>query len=311
MYNFETHIKPYINSTFRLVGNTQYLGFSDIKSIFDADNCSLTWVNPTRKDVYELVEKTDARLIVCDETLNIHDNWYQEKCFIIVEKPKLLFLKVLDSLNPRKTQWGIHPTAYVHPEAKIHNNSYIGAFTYIGICEIGEGSIIYGHCYFYDEVKIGKNVTIHAGTVIGADGFGYEKNTNGELEKFPHLGGVVIEDNVEIGANACIDKGTLGNTLIKQGAKIDNLVHIAHNVIIGKNTVVIANSMVGGSTEIGDDAWIAPSVSIMQSLKLGKKSLAGLGAVITKNIPDNETWVGNPAKRLDIFKEQMKRINDL
>ena len=96
-------------------------------------------------------------------------------------------------------------------------------------------------------MTVGKNVIIHSNTVIGADGFGYQRNKDGSFEKFPHIGGVIIEDHVEIGANTCIDRGALGNTIIRNGAKIDNLVHIAHNVVIGQNTAVIANAMIGGS----------------------------------------------------------------
>ncbi|MDX9907755.1 MAG: UDP-3-O-(3-hydroxymyristoyl)glucosamine N-acyltransferase, partial [Bacteroidales bacterium] len=130
---------------------------------------------------------------------------------------------------------------------------------------------------------------------------GYQRNSYNKLEKFPHIGGVIIEDDVEIGANTCIDRGTLGNTVIKKGAKVDNLVHVAHNVTIGNHAAIIANTMIGGSTVIEDYAWIAPSVSLMNGLSVGKGATAGLGAVVTKNIPDNETWAGNPARPMESF----------
>jgi len=116
------------------------------------------------------------------------------------------------------------------------------------------------------------------------------------------VGGVIIEDNVDIGANTCIDRGTLGHTYIKEGAKIDNLVHIAHNVIIGRNTTVIANAMIGGSTIIGDNVWIAPSSTLRDGITIGNSSTVGLAALVTKTIPENEVWAGFPAKLI--------RVND-
>jgi UDP-3-O-[3-hydroxymyristoyl] glucosamine N-acyltransferase len=109
---------------------------------------------------------------------------------------------------------------------------------------------------------------------------------------------VIIEDCVDIGANTCIDRGTLGNTVIRRGAKIDNLVHIAHNVVVGENTMVIANAMIGGSTEIGADSWVAPSATLRDAIQIGAASTVGLGAVVTKSVPDGEVWAGNPAKFL-------------
>ncbi len=134
--------------------------------------------------------------------------------------------------------------------------------------------------------------------MIGADGFGYERNEVGELEKFPHVGGVLIEDNVEIGANSCIDRGSLGDTRICQGARIDNLVHIAHNVYVGRHAVVIANAMVGGGTHIGDFAWVAPSACLRDRIKIGDKSLVGLASLVTKDVPNGETVLGCPARSL-------------
>jgi UDP-3-O-[3-hydroxymyristoyl] glucosamine N-acyltransferase len=152
---------------------------------------------------------------------------------------------------------------------------------------------------------------IHAGSVIGADGFGYSRNDDGELEKFPHIGSVVIEDRVEIGSNTSVDRGTLSNTVIREGAKIDNFVHVAHNVVIGKHAAVIAHAMIGGSTEIGDYGWIAPSAALMNGLHIGKGATVGLGAVVTKNIPDNETWAGVPAMPLKEFVAIQKKMKEL
>ena len=122
---------------------------------------------------------------------------------------------------------------------------------------------------------------------------------------------MIIEDFVEVGSNTSIDRGSLGNTIIKEGAKIDNLVHIAHNVIVGKSCLVIANSMIGGSTIIDDFSWIAPSASILNQVKIGKNVTVGMGAVVTKSIPDGETWTGVPAKPMQEFLEIQKKIKAL
>lgn len=310
MQNFSIKdLKNALGENIQFAGDRSDITFVNAKSIFDADSNSLTWISSSRNDKDVLIENSLASVIICDK--KIDTSKFKNKYFVVVENPRLAFLRAVKSLFSILPAWGIHPTAYVHPEAIVNKKSHIGPFTYIGKCEINEGCIIYGHNYIYDNVKIGKNVIIHAGTVIGADGFGYEKNTDGELEKFPHIGGVIIEDDVEIGSNTCIDRGTLGNTQIGYGVKIDNLVHIAHNVIIGKHTAVIANSMIGGSTKIGDYSWIAPSASLRDTIQIGNKVTVGVAAVVTKSIPDNETWTGNPAKPLDEFLEIQKKIKNL
>jgi UDP-3-O-[3-hydroxymyristoyl] glucosamine N-acyltransferase len=276
--------------------------FTHTKPILEAIEDTLTWISPIRLDKNELAQNTQSRIIFCDQSVAITKEMIDEgKCFIVVENPKLQFTKAVEQFLIEAPQFGIHATAVIHPEAAIGKNVFIGSHTYIGKCTIGENTFIYGNCYLYNNTIVGNNVTIHAGTVIGADGFGYSKNEAGEFVKFPHIGGVIIEDNVDIGANTCIDRGSLGNTHIKQGAKIDNLVHIAHNVIIGKNSAIIAHAMIGGSTVIDDDAWVAPNVAIRDLVTIGKNATIGLGAIVTKSIPANETWMGNPAKKYEKY----------
>lgn len=293
----------------KVFGN-QEVFFSNAKPFVEANEQSIIWLGNKVENKDTLIFTTKASVIICDNSFELQ-KYPMDKCLILVDNPRLIFLRIVEKLFLEKVTFGIHPTAYIHPEANVHKNTFIGAFTYIGKCIIGEGSIIYGNCYLYDNITIGQNVIIHAGTVIGADGFGYQKNELGELEKFPHIGGVIIEDNVEIGANTCVDRGTLGNTHIKKGAKIDNLVHIAHNVIVGENSAVIALSLVGGSTEIGNNAWIAPCVTIRDGIKIGQNATLGMGAVVTKSIPDNEIWAGNPAKPIEELKKQLKKLDAL
>lgn len=287
-----------ITESYSIKGSGTGKFVTNAKNISNADTNSLVWVSPHRDDKQDLVENTKAKLIVCDDSIEFSDKLTGEKCFIIVDNPRLTYIKLVNALFITVHEYGIHKTASIHPEARIHSNAFIGPNTYIGKCEIGEGTVIYGNSYIYDNVKIGMNVTIHAGCVIGADGFGFDKDIDGRLHKFPHLGGVVIEDDVEIGSNTSIDRGTLDDTHISKGVKIDNFVHVAHNVKVGKNSLLIAHAMIGGSTEIGENTWIAPSVAIKDRLKIGSNVTVGLGAIVTKNIPDNEVWIGFPAKKL-------------
>lgn len=292
-------------------GGDPALSFDNVKTIFEANPHSLVWINPTRKDKVKLVEQTQALTIICDSQS------YQEvkhiaKNYLITENPKWSFTQIIEAFFLKQPFFGIHEKACIEPGAIIGKNVSIGAFTYVSSnCTIGDGSILYGHCYLYEGVKIGKNVLIHAGTVIGTDGFGYSKDSEGRLHKFPHIGGVLIEDDVEIGANTCIDRGSLGDTVIKKGARIDNLVHIAHNVIIEENAAVIAHAMIGGSTVIGKNAWIAPAAIIRDVVTIGNNATVGLGSVVTKDIPEQEVWLGNPAKRIDIFKKIADYLNRL
>jgi UDP-3-O-[3-hydroxymyristoyl] glucosamine N-acyltransferase len=218
---------------------------------------------------------------------------------ILCDNARLDFMRVIAHFFAKPRPIGIHPSAVIGRSSIIAPDAYIGPFCSIGEnVEIGEGTVIFAGVHIYDGVRIGKKVTIHCGTVIGADGFGYERDEAGELEKFPQIGGVLIEDNVEIGANTCIDRGSLSDTRICEGARIDNLVHIAHNVYIGRHAVVIANAMIGGGTRVGDFAWIAPSACLRDRIIIGDKSFVGLASLVTKDVPNGEIVLGSPARSL-------------
>ena len=294
--------------SYEIQGNDEEIIISNAKPIHQANENSIVWLKHNIKDSIKLLENTKARVIICSKEQELPQ---KNMCFILVENPKLVFSKLVKSLFVKKVKWGIHSSAIIHENAVLAKEVFIGPNTYIGESEIGHNSIIFGNCYIYDNVKIGENVTIHAGTVIGADGFGYSRDENNEFESFPHIGGVLIENNVDIGSNTSIDRGALGDTVIKSGAKIDNLVHIAHNVVVGKHTAVIANAMIGGSVEISDYSWIAPSASVMNQKNVGRNATLGMGAVLTKNIPDNEVWTGSPAKPLKEFIEIQSKIKKL
>lgn len=207
---------------------------------------------------------------------------------------------------------GIDTMAFVSPTAKIGKDCYIGAFAYVGDgAVVGDGTQIYphayvgdhvsvgNHCLFYPHVtiyqgcRIGNNVTIHAGSVIGADGFGFAPNTEG-YDKIPQIGIVTIEDNVEIGANTCVDRSTMGSTIIHKGVKLDNLVQIAHNVEVGENTVMSAQVGIAGSTKIGSWCMFGGQVGLAGHITIGDKTFLGAQSGVPGNIKGNQTLIGTP-----------------
>ncbi len=281
-------------------------------SITEADEETMVWIKPNAEKAVSLISDTLAKLIICDEPayLSVKEKKL-EKAFLLVREPRRIFSKIVNTLFVKLPAPGIHPTAFVHPKAIIGNNCYIGPFVYIDEAIIGANTILHGHCHVYNKVTIGSNCIIHAGVVIGSDGFGYTRDEVGNVEKFPHIGGVIIGDDVEVGSNTCIDRGSLGNTVIENGVKIDNLVHIAHNVLVQPNAFIIANAMIGGSTRIGKGAWVAPSASLLQQLHIGDHATIGVGAVVTKDVPAGETWTGTPARPLTEFLAQQKKIKNM
>ena len=214
---------------------------------------------------------------------------------------------------PKKT--GIDPLAFVSKTAEIGKDVYIGPFTYIGEgVKIGDGTRIFPNVTIYDGCKIGKNVTIHAGAVIGADGFGFAPNTEG-YEKIPQLGIVIIEDNVEIGANTCVDRSTMGETIIHKGVKLDNLIQVAHNCEIGENTVMSAQVGMAGSTKIGAWCMVGGQAGFSGHIKIADKTFVGAQSGVISNTKGNgEQLIGAPAIDPKVFfKAQavMKRLPDM
>lgn len=219
-------------------------------------------------------------------------------------------LQLYDSMKPKKK--GIDPTASVASSAVVGKDVYVGPFAVIGEgAVVGDGTQIYPHtvigdgvkvgsgCLFYPHVtiyqgcRIGNNVTIHAGTVIGADGFGFAPNVDG-YEKIPQIGIVIIEDNVEIGANTCIDRSTMGQTVIHKGVKLDNLIQVAHNCEIGENTVMSAQVGIAGSTKVGSWCMFGGQVGLAGHITIGDHVNLGAQSGVPSSIKPNQTLIGTP-----------------
>ena len=271
-----------------------------LADVAHVDETTLDWVGANNPAKQQIVENSKALVVLTDIGVEYTETLRKSgKTLIVVDNPKMALAKVGNHFFVKQPTPGIHPTAVVAPDAMIGENVYVGPYTVIGKAEIGEGCIIDSNVRIYDDVKMGKNCRIKAGAVIGGEGFGFEKDENGNKFRFPQIGSVVMGNDVEVGANTCIDRGALSDTVIGDHTKINNLCHIAHNNVIGRNVTITGCVNVSGSNLIDDYVWIAPNASIRGYIHLGEGCTVGMGAVATKDIPAHETWVGNPARKLE------------
>jgi UDP-3-O-[3-hydroxymyristoyl] glucosamine N-acyltransferase len=225
--------------------------------------------------------------------------------YLKVPNPRLYFLNVVKEFFLEKDVVGISVDSVIDPSVKIGKNVTIHAGVVIEKnCFIGNETTIDANTVIKKGTVIGNRVKIGANNTIGGQGFGYEKDETGEFELIPHIGNVVIEDDVEIGNNTAIDRAVLGSTILRKNSKVDNLVHIAHGVEIGENSLIIANAMIAGSTIIGKNVWVAPSSSILNKLEVEDNAVIGMGAVVIRNVKAGQTIIGNPGKDLQQLKSK-------
>lgn len=259
-----------------------------------------------------------------------------EATLIKTSNAYLAFAKLLDFYNTlKKEKKGISHHACIDGTAKTGENVYIGEFASIGENAvignnvkiyphayigddviIGEDTVIYPGVKIYPECVIGKKCTIHAGTVIGADGFGFASQ-EGEFTKVPQIGNVIIEDEVEIGANTCIDRATIGSTIIRKKVKLDNLIQIAHNVEVGEGSAFAAQVGISGSAKIGENTILAGQVGVAGHLEIGNRVVVGAQSGVTNSIHDNQIVLGSPAipfqdeKKLIIYRKKLPELYKL
>lgn len=244
------------------------------------------------------------------------------------------FLQIFLLFNPRKEilEPGIHPSAVIHPSATVGKEVALGAHTFVGQkvkigdhtkifpgCVLLDEVIIGEHCILYplvsirEECQIGNRVIIHNGAVIGSDGFGFAP-FEGRFHKIPQIGKVIIEDDVEIGANCTIDRATMGETIIRNGSKLDNLIHIAHNVELGESTVMAAQVGISGSTKIGHHVMVGGQVGTVGHITIGNYAQIAAQSGVAKSIPDKEVYFGTPArpimrtKRIEVVVNQLPEL---
>ena len=276
----------------------------------------------SNKKYLHYIYETKSSIVLVDESLALERN---VNCTLIRVKSAYeavaQLLQLYESMKPRKR--GISDLAFIDPTATIGEDCYIGPFAYVGPkCVIGDNSIIHPHAALGDNVIVGKNTEIHsnaviyhdckvgnrcilhAGCVIGADGFGFAPSENG-YDKIPQIGIVTIEDDVEIGANTCVDRSTMGSTFIRNGVKLDNLVQIAHNTDIGANTVMSSQVGVAGSTKVGEWCMFGGQVGISGHITIGNKVMLGAQSGVPGSIKDGQQLIGTPPMEMrSYFKSQ-------
>jgi UDP-3-O-[3-hydroxymyristoyl] glucosamine N-acyltransferase len=292
-----------------------------VASLADASKDDLSFCSSNGEYGAYLISKSNAGVILCKKSVQdfifkygynpyrphktARTN-YRRQHFILVDNPRLAFIRIVNRMKNKREEegkkgsTGISPTAIISENAKIGTNCCIGNFVVIGDnCSIGDNTIIYDRVSLVQNCDIGRDCIIQSGATIGSDGFAFERDYDSlELERFPHLSGVKIGNNVEICANSSIARGSLSDTVIGDGSKLDALVHVAHNVIIGRNCELTAGTIIGGSTTIGDISWMGLNCTLKNKISIGSKVIVGCGAAVINDVPDEDIVAGVPAKSI-------------
>lgn len=272
-----------------------------IDNVADAEHVTettLDWINSNKDNQQLLAERTIARVVIASPLVVYSDTMLKKgKVLISVQNPRKTMAKIIAKFFVGKEKCGIHPSAVVDEDAVVAPGASIGAGCVVGKAIIGDNTVLKPNVVIYDDVTIGDNCLIQAGAVIGTDGLGCMREPDGKLVKFPHVGGVKIGDDVEIGANCQIAKGVLGDTIIHNGCKINGMCFIAHNCVLDENVWITGDTMLCGTVRVGKNATIFSNVIVRDQRRVGECAVIGMGAVVTKDVPAGETWVGNPAKR--------------
>lgn len=253
-----------------------------------------------------------------------------EKNLLVVEEPYYSLAQLMEFFfPPSDAAAGIHPTAVIEPDASVAASASIGPFSVIGRrtrvlagavvhshvvigrdCEVGEDSVLFPRVVMYDNVSVGSRCRLHAGVVVGSDGFGYALHA-GEHVKLTHAGKVVVEDDVEIGANTTVDRALLDETRIGVGSKIDNLVQVAHNVELGKGCLLISQSGIAGSTRLGDAVVLAGQAGVSGHLELGDGAQVAAKSAVFKSVPAGKKVAGIPAVEAGVWRRQQALVQRL
>ena len=274
-----------------------------IYNIPDASNVSeesLDWINSNKTNKQEIAENSKAKVLVLDEDVVYTEELKkQSKTLLVVKQPRTVVAKIAEHFYLEKPASGIHPSAIIDKMAVVDPTAHIGAGCVIGKASIGANTIIMPNVVVYDDVIIGDNCLIQAGAIIGTDGLGCTRDEEGKLTKFPHLGGIKIGNNVDIGANCQIAKGTFSDTIIEDGCKMNGLCFIAHNSHLEENVWITGDTMLCGSVHVGKNTTIFSNVIVREQVSLGEGSIIGMGSVVTKYVPSHETWIGCPAHKIE------------
>ncbi len=251
-----------------------------------------------------LISSSNAGVIICSSSMegltNLKaDHTKSKPQFIFTSNPRLAFVRALGIMYSKQKLVGISQKATVSDKAKVGKDCYIGDFTVIGEnCEIGDNSIIYDRVSIVQNCRLGHECVIQQGVTIGADGFAFERHSSGSLERFPHIMGVKIGSNVEISANSSVARGSLSDTIIGHGTKLDALVHVAHNVKIGNYCELTAGTIIGGSATLGDMCWTGLNSMIKDNIRIGNNVIVAASAGVIHDVVDGDIVAGIPAKSI-------------
>lgn len=276
-------------------GITDGVYIDNLAEVERVNETTLDWIKPSKPNKQEIAENSKARVLLVDPAVQP----IERKTLIVVGNPKVALAEIGNHFFVEKVAPTIHPTAIIHPEAKIGKDVSIGPYCVIGKAIIGDNCNLDSNVRVYDDVVMGHDCIIKAGAVLGGAGFGYERDEEGNKFRFPQIGQLIMGNYVEIGSNTCVDRGALADTVIGDYTKINNLCHIAHNNKIGKNVTITGCVNISGSNLIDDNVWIAPNASIKGWVHVGEGAVVGMASVVVKDIPAHETWVGNPAHKLE------------
>lgn len=277
-------------------GNGKVMGAASIREATESD-LAFCWYGGEKGVSYIVGSK--AGVILCKSEMQgrIHPNGRQ--LLIFTDNPRLAFVLVLNEMQRKEKLKGISPRAVVSEKAKIGSGCYVGDYAVIGDnCFVGDGTLIYDRVSLVQNCTLGSNCIVQSGVSIGSDGFAFERFGTGELEKFPHRGYVKIGNNVEIYANCSIARGSLSDTVIGDGTKLDALVHIAHNVVVGRNCELTAGTVIGGSTIVGDMTWTGLNSTLKNGIKVGRNVIVASGASVIRDVPDGDVVGGVPARSI-------------
>ena len=280
-------------------GDVTNLFIDNIADVNNVTETSLDWINTNKQDKQTIAESSIAKVLITDKSVIFSESLQQKKKVLIqVKDPRKTMIKVAIMFLEKKEP-GIHSSAIIDSEAIVDQSAHIGAGCVVGKATIGADTVLMPNVVVYDGVKIGNRCLIHAGVVIGTDGLGCTRDEEGKLTKFPHLGGVIIEDDVEIGANSQVAKGAFSDTFIKNGCKLNGLCFVAHNCVLEENVWITGDTMLCGSVHVGKNTTIFSNVVVRDKRIIGEGVVIGMGSVVTKDVPSGETWVGNPAKKFE------------
>lgn len=299
------------------------LEINDVRSVENADEGHITYL--THKKFIEKLQSGKASAVIVSAAMDT------DKAQVIVGNPALAFARVLAHMHPAShPEPGIHPQSAIGKNVRLGKNIFIGALAVIGDnvsiedgtvvypgvviganCHIGSQCVLHPNVTVYRDTTLGNGVILHAGVVIGSDGFGYTPDERGRHFKINQIGRVVIENNVEIGANSCIDRATMGVTLIKEGTKIDNLVQVAHNCSIGEHSILVAQVGIAGSCTLGHHVILAGQVGVADHVNIGDQAIVTARTAVLRDIESKSAQGGYPGVELSVWKRYVSILPKL